>query len=166
MKYAKIRRRDISNGPGVRVTLFVSGCTHKCQGCFNKEAQDFNYGKEFTDETVEEILEYMKDPNIVGFNLLGGEPLQQGSELLLYLLKEIKKQTGKSIWVWSGYTYEQIFNLETLYGVQILSYCDVLVDGKFMEWKKDLSLKYRGSSNQRIIDLNHSEIGDINEWIE
>lgn len=165
MKYAKIRRRDISNGPGVRVTLFVSGCTHKCPGCFNKEAQDFNYGKEFTDETVEEILEYMKDPNIVGFNLLGGEPFQQDSELLVYLLKEIKRQTGKSIWVWSGYTYEELMSIECVFATMLLSYCDILVDGKFIESKKDLGLKYRGSSNQRVIDLYLSDIYAV-EWVD
>lgn len=166
MKYAKIRRRDISNGPGVRVSIFFSGCTHRCKGCFNKEAQDFGYGEEYTQEIEDLILEYMKDPNIVGLNILGGEPMQQTRPKIHNLVKRVKEETGKSIWLWSGYTYEEILCLDADWAKGILSYCDVLVDGKFMESKKDLSLKYRGSSNQRVIDLNHSEIGDINEWIE
>lgn len=154
MKYAKIRERDVANGPGVRVSLFVSGCTFKCKGCFNEIAQDFNYGKEFTKEIEDLIIQHLKDENIVGINILGGEPMQQDSKTILNLVKRIKKETGKNIWMWSGFLFEDLIkNQEKL---EILNYIDILVDGRFKLEQRDIKLKYRGSSNQRVIDVQKS----------
>lgn len=154
MKYAKIRERDVANGPGVRVSFFVSGCNFKCKGCFNEIAQDFNYGKEFTKETEDLIIQYLKDENIVGINILGGEPMQQDSRTILNLVKKIKKETDKNIWMWSGFLFEDLIkNQEKL---EILNYVDILVDGKFKLEQRDIKLKYRGSSNQRVIDVQKS----------
>ncbi len=152
MNYAKIRKFDVSNGPGVRATLFVSGCTNNCEGCFNKDLQDFNYGELWTDEVENDFIKQVKNSNIVGVNILGGEPMDQiKDEDLSNLLKRIKEETNKSIWIWSGYLYEDIIaNKERN---KILSYADVLIDGRFELSKRDISLKYRGSSNQRIIDI-------------
>lgn len=152
MNYAKIRKFDVSNGPGIRATLFVSGCTNGCNGCFNKELQDFNYGNKWTKEVEDEFVNQVKNSNIVGVNILGGEPMDQiKDESLLNLLKRIKEETEKSIWLWSGYIYEDIITCDKK--SQILSYVDVLIDGRFEEDKRNISLKYRGSSNQRIIDI-------------
>lgn len=152
MNYAKIRKFDVSNGPGVRATLFVSGCTNNCEGCFNKDLQDFNYGELWTEEVENNFIKQVKNSNIVGVNILGGEPMDQiKDEALSNLLKRIKEETNKSIWIWSGYLYEDIIvNKERN---KILSYADVLIDGRFELSKRDISLKYRGSSNQRIIDI-------------
>ena len=153
MNYAKIRKFDVSNGPNVRTTLFVSGCTHNCKGCFKKEQQNFNYGSKWTKETEEEFLGYVKNENIKGVNILGGEPLDQlMDDSLLNLLKRIKRETNKSIWLWSGYLLEEIMNHEKRR--EFLNYIDVLIDGKFILEKRDLNLKYRGSSNQRIIKIS------------
>ena len=155
MKYAKIRKYDISNAPGICTTLFVSGCTHDCDGCFNKEQQDFNYGNEFTKEIEDEFIEYVKSKQVKGVNILGGEPMQQLMDnTLLNLLKRIKKETNKPIWLWSGYTYEEIISNSRR--LELLEEVDVLIDGKFEISKRDLMLKYRGSSNQRIIDVKKS----------
>ena len=152
MKYAKIRKLDVTNGPGIRTTLFVSGCTHNCEGCFNKEQQDFNYGNEFTKETEDEFIELTKARQIRGVNILGGEPMQQVmDDTLLNLLKRIKLETDKPIWLWSGYTFEEIINNPKR--AEILREVDVLIDGKFQADKRDIMLKYRGSENQRIIDI-------------
>lgn len=145
MYYAMIRKFDVSNGPGIRTTLFVSGCTHKCKDCFNEEQQDFNYGNLFTKETEDLFISYVKNSNVVGVNILGGEPLQQ-DDTLYNLLKRIKEETNKSIWLWTGYTKDSIPNAK----LKILDYVDVLIDGKFEINKKNLSLKYRGSENQKI----------------
>lgn len=154
MKYAKIRRYDTANGNGIRTTLFVSGCTHNCKGCFNADAQDFNYGKDWTYETEEQFMEYVKDDKVVGVNILGGEPMQQlKDKSLLRLLGRIKRETGKSIWMWTGYTIEEILSRDNMQQLFMLSLVDVLIDGRFEEDKKDLKLKYRGSSNQRVIDV-------------
>ena len=154
MKYAKIRKLDVTNGPGVRTTLFVSGCTHNCEGCFNKEQQDFNYGNEFTKETEDEFIELTKSRQIKGVNILGGEPMQQiMDDTLLNLLRRIKTETNKPIWLWSGYTFEELLDL---YGSKIFYNIDILIDGEFDVDKKDLTLKLRGSSNQRIIDVQKS----------
>ena len=152
MNYAKIRKFDVSNGPGVRATLFVSGCTNNCEGCFNKDLQDFNYGELWTEEVEDDFIKQVKNSNIVGVNILGGEPMDQiKDEVLSNLLKRIKEEANKSIWIWSGYLYEDIIaNKERN---KILSYADVLIDGRFELAKRDISLKYRGSSNQRIIDI-------------
>ena len=154
MKYAKIRKLDTANGPGVRTTLFVSGCKFNCKGCFNVEAQDFNYGNEFTKEVEDEFIGYIKNPNVVGVNLLGGEIMQQDTSTILNLIKRIKNETGKNIWCWTGYKYEDLIRIDGK--IEILKYIDILVDGQFIEDKKDLMLMYRGSSNQRVIDVQQT----------
>ena len=150
MNYAKIRKYDVTNGPGVRVTLFVSGCTHNCPGCFNKEQQDFNFGNLWTKEVEDDFINAIKNKNICGVNILGGEPLQQDHSLI-QLLKRIKSETGKNIWLWSGYTLEEIKACDKK--AEALNYIDVLVDGRFIESLKDLNLKYRGSSNQMVHNI-------------
>lgn len=156
MNYAKIRKFDVSNGPGVRTTLFVSGCTNNCEGCFNKDLQDFDYGEMWTEEVENDFIRQVKNPNIVGVNILGGEPMDQiKDETLFNLLKRIKEETNKSIWIWSGYCYEDIINNRERN--KILSYADVLIDGRFELDKRNISLKYRGSSNQRVIDITKSK---------
>ena len=161
MRYAQLRRYDISNVPNVRTTLFVSGCTHNCKGCFNKDYQDFNYGKEWTSITETLFLCYAKDPKVKGINILGGEPLQQTMDnSLADLLAKIKENTNKPIWLWTGYKLEDVINNTKV--MNILQYVDVLIDGKFEEDKKDLNLMYRGSANQRIINLTKTfEKGEI-----
>ena len=161
MNYAKINPNDIANGTGVRVTLFVSGCTHHCKGCFNSETWDFNYGTPFTEETEEKILELLKPNYIEGLTLLGGEPMEpQNQKALLSLLKKVKKEfPQKNIWCYAGY----LFDSEIIKGRahtdvtdELLSCIDILVDGRFMEDKKNIMLKFRGSENQRIIDVQKS----------
>lgn len=162
MNYAKIKEHDISNGPGVRASLFVSGCTHKCPGCFNEEAQDFNYGKPWTKEVEDAFIEHLKNPDIVGVNLLGGEPLQQiHDDTFLNLVNRIFKEVNKPIWLWTGYEIDKLFLSEGYSDEQIriwniLALCDTVIDGKFIEAEKDLSLKYRGSRNQRVIKIRPS----------
>ena len=162
MKYADIKVADVANGKGVRVSLFVSGCNHHCKGCFNAQAWDFNYGKEFTEEDIERIINELDHPYVAGLSLLGGEPLEYSNQKgLLPLLKKVKEKfPEKDIWCYSGYTFDKdiVGNMfenwpETK---EVMSYIDVLVDGKFEEDKKDLNLKFRGSSNQRIIDVKES----------
>lgn len=163
MNYAKIRKFDVSNGPGVRTTLFVSGCTNNCEGCFNKELQDFNYGEKWTKEIEDEFIRQVKNPNIVGVNILGGEPMDQiKDDSLSRLLQRIKNETKKSIWLWSGYIYEDILSCNKK--SNILQYVDVLVDGRFELGKRNISLKYRGSGNQRVIDVAKSK--EANKIIE
>lgn len=158
MRYATIKNCDIANGPGVRVSLFVSGCTHHCKGCFNEVAWDFDYGEAFTSETVELILDMLKPDYVRGLTLLGGEPFEpQNQEAILKLLREIKRNyPAKTIWAFSGYLFEKITS-GTLGDWEVtkeyLSYLDVLVDGPFVEEKKNLNLRFRGSENQRIIDV-------------
>lgn len=162
MNYATIKNCDIANGPGVRISLFVSGCTHRCKGCFNEVAWDFNYGQPFTQETVEMILEMMAPSYIKGITLLGGEPFEpQNQPALLELVKRIgQKYPDKSIWAFSGYLYEKDILAGRLGDPAItrafLEHIDVLVDGPFVESLKDLSLRFRGSSNQRLIDVKRS----------
>lgn len=159
MNYATIKNCDIANGPGVRVSLFVSGCTHRCKGCFNEIAWDFNYGKPFTQETIDEILKMLEPEHIKGITLLGGEPFEpQNQPALLDLLRQIRKKfPHKSIWAFSGYLFDKDILSGRLGPWEItkeyLSYLDVLVDGPFILEKKDLSLRFRGSSNQRLIDV-------------
>lgn len=155
MKYAEIRKFDVSNAPGVRTTLFVSGCTHNCKGCFNKDLQDFSYGDIWSSKVEDEIISYLKNDNIVGLNILGGEPLQQTKDDdLINFLKRVKNETNKNIWLWSGYLFEEI--IEDVLIREFLDYVDILVDGKFNISKRNISLKYRGSSNQRVIDVQKS----------
>lgn len=152
MKIAQIRKYDVANGPGIRTTIFVSGCTHNCKNCFNKEYQAFNFGREFTNEIQDEIIEMVKKTKRL--SVLGGEPLQQGWKMVEFL-KTIKDETGANIWMWTGYTFEEIISKkqELPYQISALQYVDVLVDGRFIDSKKDLKLKFRGSSNQRVIDV-------------
>lgn len=159
MRYEKIRKFDVSNAPGVRSTLFVTGCTHDCKGCFNKELQDFGAGEVWTKEDEDNFVSYVKNDNVVGVNILGGEPMQQVmDDCLPNLLKRVKEETGKSIWLWSGYLLEQI--LEDEKRRKILEYVDVLVDGKFEIDKRNINLKYRGSENQRVIDVKKTLMSD------
>lgn len=147
-----MRRHDVANGPGIRATLYVSGCTHKCPGCFNPEAQNFDYGSKWDIKAENRFIEYAKDPIVVGVSILGGEPFQQNMDGdFLNLLKRLKKEVGKPIWVWTGYTIWEIF--EFSHKRDYLEYIDVLVDGRFRIEEKDLSIKYRGSRNQRVIDV-------------
>lgn len=161
MNYAEIKKYDIANGLGVRVSLFVSGCTHHCKNCFNAIAWDFNYGKEFTEEVENELIQALKNPYISGLTLLGGEPFDPRNQKgLIGFLKRVKKEIPeKNIWCYTGYTLEK----DLLDGVartdvtdEMLSLIDVLVDGKFVEELKSLMLKYRGSSNQRLINLKET----------
>ena len=152
MNYADIKIADVANGKGVRVSLFVSGCTHHCKGCFNSQAWDFNYGKEFTEKEISKIIQELNHPYVSGLSILGGEPLEYTNQKgLLPLVKRIKEELpNKNIWCYTGYTFDEdvmgkMFEnwKETK---ELMTYIDVLVDGKFEENKKDLNLKFRGSS--------------------
>ena len=172
MNYATIKTCDIANGPGVRTSLFVSGCTHHCKNCFNQEAWDFDYGEPFTPVIQQQVLEECAPSYIAGLSLLGGEPMEPANQRgLLPLLTEFRARfPEKSIWCYSGYTYEQLKTPGTrcyLPGVteQLLSLIDVLVDGQFVQALYDISLRFRGSSNQRLIDLRKTEAaGEIVWW--
>ena len=171
MNYANIKNCDIANGPGVRVSLFVSGCTHRCPGCFNEVAWDFSYGEPLTEDTVETILAMLRPGYIRGLTLLGGEPFEpQNQEPVLGLLRRIKAEMPqKSIWAFSGYLFDRDILSGRLGNWQItreyLSYLDVLVDGPFVEAKKNLSLRFRGSENQRLIDVQESlRRGEVVLW--
>jgi anaerobic ribonucleoside-triphosphate reductase activating protein len=162
MNYGAIKKHDVANGLGVRVSLFVSGCTHHCPECFNEEAWDFSYGQPFTKAVEEEIISALKPEYIRGFSLLGGEPFEPANqEVLVGLLRNIKeKYPEKTIWCYSGY----LFDTEMLTGKlgnpkitrEMLSYIDILVDGEFHIAEKNLNLRFRGSSNQRIINVPES----------
>ena len=153
MNYANWIKLDVANTKGISTTLFVSGCTHNCEGCFNKEQQNFNYGKLYTKEFEEEFISFSKDENIECIAILGGEPFQQDENLLI-LLKRLKEEVKKPIWVWSGFCFEEI--LENPDRRKLLDCIDILIDGKFELKNRDLKLKYRGSSNQRVIDVYNS----------
>ena len=159
MNYAEIKFSDIANGIGVRTSLFVSGCTHHCKNCFNKETWDFAYGNPFTKETEDAIIESMKPPYISGLSLLGGEPFEpENQKGLVNFLKRIKKELpDKTIWCSTGYTLEKDLLSDSRARCQVtddmLSCIDVLVDGEFVQELYDISLKFRGSSNQRLIDV-------------
>ena len=171
MNYATIKNCDIANSPGVRVSLFVSGCTHHCRGCFNEIAWDFNYGQPFTQQTIDQILEMLKPAYIKGITLLGGEPFEpQNQPALVELLRQIKSAyPEKTVWAYSGY----LFDKHILPGKlgdpavtrELISYLDVLVDGPFILEQKNLSLRFRGSSNQRLIHVPASlERGEVVLW--
>ena len=159
MKYAAIKNCDIANGPGVRISLFVSGCTHRCKGCFNEVAWDFDYGQPFTQETIDEILEMLEPDYISGLTLLGGEPFEpQNQGPVLELLRQMKaRYPDKTVWAFSGYLFDKDILAGRLGPWHVtetyLSYIDVLVDGPFVLEKKDLSLRFRGSTNQRLINV-------------
>lgn len=156
MNYGRIIKYDVANGEGVRTSLFVSGCTNHCPGCFNQEAQDFNYGKLYTQDTENILLESINHSYISGLSILGGDPLCQNDAGLITLNSLAHKvhSLGKTVWLWTGFKWEDFsftnnFSLQSL----LLSACDVVVDGPFIEAEKDLSLAFRGSRNQRIIDV-------------
>ena len=155
MNYATIKNCDIANGPGVRVSLFVSGCTHRCPGCFNQVAWDFDYGEPFTEKTIQTILNMLRPNYIRGLTLLGGEPFEpQNQPAIVELLRRVKAELPtKSIWAFSGFLYEDIVSGQLGDTREYLSYLDVLVDGPFVLAKKNLSLRFRGSENQRLIDV-------------
>lgn len=153
MNFAQIRKYDVANGPGIRTTIFVTGCTHKCHNCFNEEYQDFDFGDPWTQKETDEVIEDLKLDEVKGLTILGGEPFQNEVGLL-QVLRDIKKEVQKDIWIFSGYTYEEILKDENK--KKLLEECDILVDGRFVEALKDLNLRFRGSSNQRIIDIKKS----------
>ena len=150
MNYGAIKKVDVANGPGVRVSLFVSGCRNHCKGCFNPETWDFSYGQPFTKETEDEIIEALRPSWIQGLSILGGEPMEPENEAVLipFLERMRAELPGKDIWLYSGYRFEM------LHGRDILALVDVLVDGPFDEKEKDAGLAFRGSRNQRIIRLD------------
>lgn len=153
MRYNLIRMMDISNGPGVRVSIFMQGCEFRCENCFNPETWDFRGGKEFTDSTIKEILDYADKDHIEGLSILGGEPLHpkniEGTAKLAKAFKE--RYPNKNVWVWTGYLFEELSKDE-----EVFKYIDVLVDGRYVDELHDFNLKWRGSSNQRVIDIEKS----------
>lgn len=163
MKYAQVYMCDVANGPGCRTSLFVSGCTHHCKGCFNEVAWDFDFGDVFDENIQKKLIEESKPSFVDGFTFLGGEPMEPTNQKALkpFIEKIKNKLPDKSIWIYSGYTYEELIDVdnhrchcdETDY---ILKNADVLVDGEFELQKKDITLRFRGSSNQRIIDLKET----------
>lgn len=176
MNYANIKKYDISNGTGVRVSLYVSGCRNHCKGCFNPETWDFNYGKRYTSEIEEELLQELRKPYIKGITILGGEPMEPENQKYVYkLIEKIRNEfkLNKSIWIFSGYKIEELLNKNnntyTEFTNKILDNIDILVDGKFIEELKNISLRFRGSENQRIIDMNktrenYSDYSNIILW--
>ena len=171
MNYATIKKTDVANGPGVRVSLFVSGCTHHCKGCFNSEAWDFHYGQAYTEETEQEILQALAPDYIRGLSLLGGEPMEpENRGAVLSLVKKVREQyPQKTIWCYTGYLFDRELCKKSRARCEVtdemLALLDVLVDGRFVEEKKNIMLLFRGSSNQRLIDVKKSlEQGSVAEW--
>ena len=171
MNYATIKRHDVANGPGVRVSLFVSGCTHHCKECFNKEAWDFHYGNPFTQKEIDRILEYLKPNYIAGLSLLGGEPMEPVNQEGILPLLRVVKQTypEKNIWCYTGYLFDKDvldkMCKESEVTKEIVSYLDIVVDGEFMIDRKNLKINFRGSDNQRIIDVKKTlDAGEIVHW--
>ena len=172
MNYAKIKECDVANGPGVRVSLFVSGCNHRCKGCFNQVAWDFNYGKEFTQETIDTIIKDLDKDYIEGLTLLGGETLEKANQKgLVDLVKQVReKLPNKSIWCYTGFDFEKDV-MGKMYQTweetkELISDIDVIVDGKFELEKKNPSLKFRGSENQRLIDVKKSIANNKIIWAD
>ncbi|MBQ6451334.1 MAG: anaerobic ribonucleoside-triphosphate reductase activating protein [Solobacterium sp.] len=168
MYYGNIKMYDIADGEGVRVTLFVSGCTNACEGCFQPETWNFRYGQPYTKETENELIRLLRDENIQGLTLLGGEPFEPENQLeLIHLLRRVRKELPqKDIWSYTGFVYEKDLQKGqrkyTEVTDEMLSYLDVLVDGPFVQAKKNISLKFRGSENQRIIDMKKTlEKGEV-----
>lgn len=159
MNYAELKTYDIANGPGIRLSLFVSGCNHRCPGCFNEQAWDFNYGKEFTQETIDYIIDTLSFGAYAGVTFLGGEPLEfENQRGLLPLARKIKEvYPNKTIWCFTGYVFEKDI-MENMYVKypetrELLSYIDVLVDGPYIEALRNIALTFRGSENQRLIKI-------------
>ena len=153
MRYNKIRKMDISNGPGVRVSIFMQGCAFNCKNCFNKETHDFNGGKEFTEDTINRVLELCNNDNVEGLSILGGEPMHpsniEGTTKLAKAFKE--KFPNKNLWAWTGFTFDNY-----LKNKEVSKYIDVLVDGQYVDELHNPTLKWKGSSNQRVIDVQKS----------
>lgn len=170
MNYGAIKKCDIANGVGVRTVLFVSGCTHHCKGCFQPETWNFDYGEKYTKETEDEIIESLRPDYVDGITLLGGGPFEpENQRELVKLLRRIKKELPqKTVWSFSGYTYEELTgDSRAVCEVtnEMLSMLDVLVDGEFVEAKRNISLRFRGSENQRLIDMNKTrKEGKIVLW--
>ena len=161
MNYSGIIKDDIANGSGIRTSLFVSGCRNNCPGCFNKKEQDFDYGEPFTDEVMEDIISSVDNPYHSGISILGGDPMEpENAKALLPFVYKFRAKFGnsKSIWLFTGYTYE-FLNLQTNdERKSLLFLVDILVDGLFIESQKDLTLKFKGSKNQRIIDIRETKL--------
>ncbi len=160
MNYGQIYYTDIANGPGCRTSLFVSGCTHHCKGCFNEETWDFTFGHEYTNDVENKVLESVKPSYISGLTVLGGEPMEpENQKVLISLYRKVREKVPHAtIWIYSGYTWEELTDNENRrchceVTDEILSLIDVLVDGEFIESQKDISLHFRGSANQRLIDV-------------
>ena len=172
MNYADIKKVDVANGPGVRVSLFVSGCTHHCPGCFNEQTWDFNYGQPYTEQTQTNILDMLNNNYIQGLTILGGEPMEPQNQPQVYdLVKAVRKRfPEKDIWIYSGYTFEELQNPEarcyTPNTKDILCLIDVLVDGRFVLAEKDVTLAFRGSRNQRVLDVKASLEKSAPCWVE
>ena len=171
MNYATIKKCDIANGTGVRVSLFVSGCTHHCKNCFNKETWDFEYGEKFTETTSEEIIKLLEPSYVNGLSLLGGEPFEVQNQVELVKFLRLVKSTypQKDIWCYTGYLFDKQLQNESRarceHTDEMLSYIDILVDGPYIEEQKDISLQFRGSKNQRIIDVKKSLAkGEVVLW--
>lgn len=163
MNYGNIKICDIADGPGVRVSLFVSGCRNHCPGCFNKETWSFDYGKSFTTETIDTIMKELEKPYVCGLTVLGGDPFEPENIVQVERLCKIAKMLHpeKTVWVYTGYHFEDFM------GITTMQYIDVLVDGPFIESKKNLNLRFRGSENQRLIDVQKSlKAGHAVEWID
>lgn len=159
MYYGKINKCDIANGEGVRVSLFVSGCRNRCKNCFQPETWDFKYGMEFSEATAKEIFTAVQNPSVRGLTILGGEPMEpENQAVILPFLRDFKDNfPQKTIWIYTGNTYEELtgdHRTHTEHTADILSLIDILVDGRFVEEEKSLGLRFRGSKNQRIIDMN------------
>lgn len=154
MRYAEIKQYDVANTPNISCTVFFTGCVLNCKGCFNKEIQDFNVGKEWTKEVEDTFISQCKNSHVKYVALLGGDPLQQSIAPMMNLLKRLKEEVDKPIWVWTGLAWEEL--IRQYHRTLFLPYIDILIDGKFIMEKKDLSLKHRGSSNQRIINVQES----------
>lgn len=153
MNYAQIRKYDVANGPGIRTTFFLTGCDRNCPNCFNTEYMDFNHGKKWDIDAEKKVISYLKLDQVEGLTVLGGEPFENPIGLLK-ALRNIKKEVDKPIWIYSGFVFEDLENMKI--AREILEEIDVLVDGEFIEELKDLRLRFRGSSNQRIIDVKKS----------
>lgn len=153
MNYAQIRKYDVANGPGIRTTFFLTGCDRNCPNCFNTEYMDFNHGKKWDIDAEKKVISYLKLDQVEGLTVLGGEPFENPIGLLK-ALRNIKKEVDKPIWIYSGFVFEDLVNIKI--AREILEEIDVLVDGEFIEELKDLRLRFRGSSNQRIIDVKKS----------
>lgn len=171
MNYGQIFDCDVANGPGLRVSLFVSGCTHHCEGCFNPETWDFAYGKPYTEQVQREVLDKLSKPYIAGLTILGGEPMEPDNQRALLPLLKAARETmpSKTMWVYSGYTFEELTSEAARCRCEVtdefLSLVDVLVDGEFVLGQKDITLKFRGSRNQRVLDVGASLRSGQPEWM-